>query len=413
MRLEVGCRSFTDVETIKVIVRPRGGLNVAKADIVHLAQALSMTEDQTKEDTVCPNKVQNIVVVSTPHEFTAMKDLSCGEDFHPPLSVQRALALPVQGRSRSATRTDAAAQRSSQREASARSHSRGHSQPDKHTKWVDKAKNQPTPGPPERRGRSPVKSRSEHVVNPGMLALEAENKQLRRDLAELKVAFESFKERAQGDRKEHCPLWRKAKRRALDPADRQSDSTAAVMEADWKPPRLLWLAAWRIGMRTGSGATCRMIYLLETLIEIRPPPPFRHRYVDWDLFRCIREEAASDDDDFAELLARLQQAVERQQARLNRRLRALISLLNKEIEAYAKELGRQKWIEKCNETDDRMRRGSRWGLLKSLLNCKASKGAACLVTDWIIRKQLTNAWEQAAVAPPFPTGAQYSVRSPT
>ncbi|KAH6931844.1 hypothetical protein HPB50_000917 [Hyalomma asiaticum] len=117
--------------------------------------------------------------------------------------------------------------RSSQREASARSHSRGRSQPDKHTTWVDKAKNQPKPGPPERRGRSP--SRSEHVVNPRMLALEAENKQLRRDLAELKAAFESFKERAQGDRKEHGPLWGQAKRRALDPAEGQSESTAAVV----------------------------------------------------------------------------------------------------------------------------------------------------------------------------------------
>ncbi|KAH6933656.1 hypothetical protein HPB50_017421 [Hyalomma asiaticum] len=52
-------------------------------------------------------------------------------------------------------------------------------------------------------------------------------------------------------------------------------------------------------------------YLLETLIEVRPTPPFRHKYVDWDLFRRIREEEASDDDDFAGLLARLQQAVER------------------------------------------------------------------------------------------------------
>ncbi|KAH6923933.1 hypothetical protein HPB50_009570 [Hyalomma asiaticum] len=65
------------------------------------------------------------------------------------------------------------------------------------------------PGPPERRGRSPDKTT--------------------RDLAELKAAFESFKERAQGDRKEPGPLWGKAKRRALDPAEGQSESTAAVV----------------------------------------------------------------------------------------------------------------------------------------------------------------------------------------
>ncbi|KAL1414816.1 hypothetical protein MTO96_007177 [Rhipicephalus appendiculatus] len=137
------------------------------------------------------------------------------------------------GRSRSATRTDAAGQRSSQREASARSLSRGRSQPDKHTTWADKAKNQPQPGPPERKGRSPVRGRSEHVVNPRMLALEAENKQLRRDLAELKAAFESFKERAQGDQKELGPLWGKAKRRALAQAEEQSDSMAAVVAVQW------------------------------------------------------------------------------------------------------------------------------------------------------------------------------------
>ncbi|KAL1473855.1 hypothetical protein MTO96_038411 [Rhipicephalus appendiculatus] len=162
-------------------------------------------------------------------------------------------------------------------------------------------------------------------------------------------------------------------------------------------------------MRTGSGGNLQQDlgsdhYILETLIGIRPPPTFRHKYVDWDLFRRIREEEASDDDDFGGLLPRLQQAVERatkeietqleipkmdsklahlleaknglvsrwRTQRLNRRLRVRISLLNKEIEAYAEELGRQQWMEKCNETDSRMRRGSRWGLLKSLL--KASKG---------------------------------------
>ncbi|KAH8009020.1 hypothetical protein HPB51_008950 [Rhipicephalus microplus] len=55
----------------------RGGLNVAKADIVLVVQALSMkaglTKDQAKEDIVSPSKVQNIVVVSTLHEFNAVK----------------------------------------------------------------------------------------------------------------------------------------------------------------------------------------------------------------------------------------------------------------------------------------------------------------------------------------------------
>ncbi|KAL1474216.1 hypothetical protein MTO96_038150 [Rhipicephalus appendiculatus] len=35
--------------------------------------AAGLTEDQTKENMVCPNKVQNVVVVSSPHECNTMK----------------------------------------------------------------------------------------------------------------------------------------------------------------------------------------------------------------------------------------------------------------------------------------------------------------------------------------------------
>ncbi|KAH7947415.1 hypothetical protein HPB52_011732 [Rhipicephalus sanguineus] len=62
-------------DQIKIIVRPKGGLNVSKADIIHLAQALAMAaalmEQQTGEDTVCPNKEQNILVIATPHDHNA------------------------------------------------------------------------------------------------------------------------------------------------------------------------------------------------------------------------------------------------------------------------------------------------------------------------------------------------------
>lgn len=57
-------------DEIKVIVRPRGGLDVSKADLVLLARALTLaaalTDQQASEDTICSNKVQNIIVISTP-----------------------------------------------------------------------------------------------------------------------------------------------------------------------------------------------------------------------------------------------------------------------------------------------------------------------------------------------------------
>ncbi|KAH7984342.1 hypothetical protein HPB52_019567 [Rhipicephalus sanguineus] len=47
-------------DQIKVIVRPRGGLDVSKADLVLLARALTMaaalTDQEASEDTICPNK---------------------------------------------------------------------------------------------------------------------------------------------------------------------------------------------------------------------------------------------------------------------------------------------------------------------------------------------------------------------
>lgn len=63
-------------DQIKIIVRPKGGLDVSRADVVLLAQALAMaaalSEQQAKDDTVCPNKVQNILVISTPHDCNAI-----------------------------------------------------------------------------------------------------------------------------------------------------------------------------------------------------------------------------------------------------------------------------------------------------------------------------------------------------
>ncbi|KAH7979264.1 hypothetical protein HPB49_008883 [Dermacentor silvarum] len=59
----------------KVVIRPRGGLNVATVRVVRLASALyraaSVSPQDAMEDIVCPNIQQNIIVVSTPHSSNA------------------------------------------------------------------------------------------------------------------------------------------------------------------------------------------------------------------------------------------------------------------------------------------------------------------------------------------------------
>lgn len=63
-------------EEIKIIVRPRGGLNIAKARTVTVASAIMAAARVAREDgaadTFCPNFHQNIMLVSTPDEGRAL-----------------------------------------------------------------------------------------------------------------------------------------------------------------------------------------------------------------------------------------------------------------------------------------------------------------------------------------------------
>ncbi|KAH7964168.1 hypothetical protein HPB51_027594 [Rhipicephalus microplus] len=60
---------------IRIIVRPRDGLDVRKVSQIRLAQAIAMAAAlalaETEGDIVCPNITQNILVVSTPEKKNA------------------------------------------------------------------------------------------------------------------------------------------------------------------------------------------------------------------------------------------------------------------------------------------------------------------------------------------------------
>ncbi|KAH8009397.1 hypothetical protein HPB51_016103 [Rhipicephalus microplus] len=62
-------------DDIKVIVRPRNGLNVRSTCGMSLDEAIRNGAGVGDDEmiTICPNPTQNIVVVSTPEESTAMK----------------------------------------------------------------------------------------------------------------------------------------------------------------------------------------------------------------------------------------------------------------------------------------------------------------------------------------------------
>lgn len=64
-------------EEIKIIVRPRGGLHVARTEATRLMTAIitaaGITMQESKIDTICTNPTQNIIIVSTPSEDRARK----------------------------------------------------------------------------------------------------------------------------------------------------------------------------------------------------------------------------------------------------------------------------------------------------------------------------------------------------
>lgn len=59
----------------RIVVRPRGGLDITKLDHAAVGAALTaaagLSDATTDDDTVCPNKAQNIWVISTPMEANA------------------------------------------------------------------------------------------------------------------------------------------------------------------------------------------------------------------------------------------------------------------------------------------------------------------------------------------------------
>ncbi|KAK8779200.1 hypothetical protein V5799_019457 [Amblyomma americanum] len=56
-------------EEIKIVVRPKGGLDIVKVGAPTVTAGI--TGDESADDTVCPNLHQNIVVVSTPKRTNA------------------------------------------------------------------------------------------------------------------------------------------------------------------------------------------------------------------------------------------------------------------------------------------------------------------------------------------------------
>lgn len=64
-------------EDTKIVLRPRGGLDISKTGHIEVGRAVykaaGITRDEGARDVICPNYQQNIIVVSTPKRDNADK----------------------------------------------------------------------------------------------------------------------------------------------------------------------------------------------------------------------------------------------------------------------------------------------------------------------------------------------------
>lgn len=93
-------------EDIKIVIRPRGGLNVARTEVPTLMAAIlaatGVKREEAMGDIFCPNPVQNIIVVSTPDErrarqYSRIKCLTIGGTGHEVWAYQAAMEGTVKG----------------------------------------------------------------------------------------------------------------------------------------------------------------------------------------------------------------------------------------------------------------------------------------------------------------------------
>ncbi|KAH7936339.1 hypothetical protein HPB52_021545 [Rhipicephalus sanguineus] len=70
--IRAGRMPFLPREDTKIVIRPRGGLNIVKVGVTLVADAIlaaaGISEEESQQDTLCPNVQQNIMVASTPNQ---------------------------------------------------------------------------------------------------------------------------------------------------------------------------------------------------------------------------------------------------------------------------------------------------------------------------------------------------------
>ncbi|KAH6922411.1 hypothetical protein HPB50_013524 [Hyalomma asiaticum] len=104
--IRAGKMPHLPTDDTKVVIRPKGGLNISKiggpAIAAAIFQATGIPEEERAADTICPNVQQNIIVVSTPsasnlHKYLRMKGFHVGGHMYEVNSHEAAPSLTTKG----------------------------------------------------------------------------------------------------------------------------------------------------------------------------------------------------------------------------------------------------------------------------------------------------------------------------
>ncbi|KAK8778976.1 hypothetical protein V5799_019682 [Amblyomma americanum] len=102
-------------QDIKIVMRPRGGLNLGKVSRFEISRAIiaaaNLSGEEVTQDVICPNKQQNIVVISTPNRenadrYSAVRNLTISGTAHDVSAYETAPHGTVKGVIRGVPMTD-------------------------------------------------------------------------------------------------------------------------------------------------------------------------------------------------------------------------------------------------------------------------------------------------------------------
>ncbi|KAH7945401.1 hypothetical protein HPB49_010692 [Dermacentor silvarum] len=385
-------RERTATETVRVnssiVIRPRGGLDVATTGTVRLASAIyraaNVPAQEAAEDTVCSNNRQNIIVVSTPHtthatKYRQLEAITISDRRHEVSAYETAPDYTVKGIIRGIP-LEEDANRTPRRTATR------DTETTEKVSWADAVTGKRA-ATAKAGDKTPAKTETE--------------------IAKLTQAIQALQKQI-----EHIQTQIRAKDELIEQLQHAVNSAIRDARIHALEARLSNLEATIIASITRTiqqsleSVHLRLSRLEATNSTIEHNAGRQMTITNWNQLRKHRDkQQVTDIKDIDQWTDQLRRDIERvtqtnpskagldtidsrvlhvwedkthlqrrwKQQRHNRRMRKRIAQLNKEIEKHALTQQRQQWEEKCAEMDSQLTTRGTWQMLRHLIDPASTK----------------------------------------